>query len=339
MLGDRMKRRLDRLLDQVEEAADREDWESVRGHAQQVLDLSPDDVDAKTFLEIAERRSSRTEAIPGPSASALSQKTRPHPTAHPESFANGRYQVKELIGEGGRKRVYKAHDSVLDRDVALAVIKVEGLDPASRVRITREAQALGRLGDHPHVLSIHDLGDEAGQPYMVLPLMPGGDVEALIADAEDHRLPLEQAIDLAMQVARGLEFAHSKGIVHRDLKPGNVWLTVDGTARIGDFGLAVAIDRSRLTQEGMMVGTVSYMPPEQAMGGERHSPVRPLLARGHALRDGHGQAAISGRRLRGNHRPAHQHAAGGSHVAQLGVSQGPGGSDHAPAGQGPRGKT
>ena len=101
----------------------------------------------------------------------------------------------------------------------------------------------------------------------MLPLMPGGDVGTLLEAADDHRLPLEQAIDLAMQVCRGLEFAHSKGIVHRDLKPGNIWLTADGTARIGDFGLAVAIDRSRLTQEGMMVGTVSYMPPEQAMGG------------------------------------------------------------------------
>ena len=103
---------------------------------------------------------------------------------------------------------------------------------------------------------------------MVLPLMPGGDVGSLISAAEDHRLPLEQAIDLATQVCLGLEFAHSKDIVHRDLKPGNVWLTADGTARIGDFGLAVAIDRSRLTQEGMMVVTVSYMPPEQAMGGD-----------------------------------------------------------------------
>ncbi len=173
----------------------------------------------------------------------------------PISFANGRYQVKKFLGEGGKKRVYQAHDSVLDRDVALAVIKTEGLDPTSRVRITREAQAMGRLGDHPHVLSIHDLGDEDGQPYMVLPLMPGGGVETLLEKAEDHRLPLEQVIDLAAQICRGLEFAHSKDIVHRDLKPGNIWLASDGTAKIGDFGLAVAIDRSRLTQEGMMVGT------------------------------------------------------------------------------------
>ena len=112
----------------------------------------------------------------------------------PTSFANGRYQVHDFLGEGGKKRVYRAHDSVLDRDVALAVIKVEGLDPTSRVRITREAQAMGRLGDHPHVLSIHDLGEDKGQPYLVLPLMPGGEVETLLEKAENHRLPLEQAM-------------------------------------------------------------------------------------------------------------------------------------------------
>ena len=192
----------------------------------------------------------------------------PSPNQQPETFADGRYQVKRFLGEGGKKKVYLAHDTTLDRDVAFALIKTEGLDDTSRARIQREAQAMGRLGSHPHIVTVFDLGEEQNQPYMVTELMGGGDVEGLIEDATGHRLPLAQAVAIAVETCRGLEFAHSRGIIHRDLKPGNVWLTSDGIAKIGDFGLAVALDRSRLTTEGMMVGTVSYMPPEQAMGGE-----------------------------------------------------------------------
>jgi tetratricopeptide (TPR) repeat protein len=190
------------------------------------------------------------------------------PSPQPKSFAGGRYQVKKLLGEGGKKKVYLTRDNVLDRDVAFALIKTEKLDDEARTRIKREAQAMGRLGDHPNIVTIHDMGEQEGQPYIVLPVMAGGDVEGLIEEAPEHRLPLKQALGIAKCICQGLEFAHSKGIIHRDLKPGNVWLSADGTAKIGDFGLAVAVDLSRLTQSGMMVGTVAYMPPEQAMGGK-----------------------------------------------------------------------
>jgi serine/threonine protein kinase/predicted RNA-binding Zn-ribbon protein involved in translation (DUF1610 family) len=192
----------------------------------------------------------------------------PQPSPEPTSFAGGRYQVKKFLGEGGKKKVYLAHDTLLDRDVAFALIKTEKLDDASRTRIIREARAMGRLGDHPNIVTIHDMGDHEGQPYIVIPLMPGGDVEGLIEKAPEHRLPIEQAVGIAKAVCRGLEFAHSKGIIHRDIKPGNIWLGADGTVKIGDFGLALAADLPRLTQPGMMVGTVTYMPPEQAMGGK-----------------------------------------------------------------------
>jgi serine/threonine protein kinase len=105
----------------------------------------------------------------------------------PASFANGRYQVRKFLGEGGKKKVYLAHDTVLDRDVAFALIKTEKLDKVSRTRIKREAQAMGRLGDHPHIVTVFDFGEHEGQPYMVLPLLPGGDVEGLIEKAPDHR--------------------------------------------------------------------------------------------------------------------------------------------------------
>ncbi len=204
------------------------------------------------------------QPVPQPSLEAPPS-TQPPPV--PTSFASGRYQVKKFLGEGGKKKVYLAHDSVLDRDVAFALIKTEKLDEAGRTRIKREAQAMGRL-DHPNIVSILDFGDHEGQPYMVLPLLSGGDVEGLIKKAAGHKLSLDRSIEIAISVCKGLEFAHARGIIHRDIKPGNIWMSADGTAKVGDFGLAVAVELSRLTGDGMMVGTVSYMPPEQAMGGK-----------------------------------------------------------------------
>jgi hypothetical protein len=152
--------------------------------------------------------------------------------------------------------------------VAFALVKTEKLDDVARARVSREAKVMGRLGDHPNIMTIHDMGDENGQPYIVLPLMRDGDVGSLIGKAPEHRLSVEQALRIAKAVCRGLEYAHAKGVIHRDIKPGNIWLSSDGTPRVGDFGLALAIDLSRLTNEGMMVGTYHYMPPEQAMGGD-----------------------------------------------------------------------
>jgi class 3 adenylate cyclase len=174
--------------------------------------------------------------------------------------------VRRFLGEGGKKRVYLAHDSRLERDVALALIKTDGLDEAGLARVRREARAMGRLGDHPNIVTVYDVGEEAGQPYIVSQYMGGGSVDDLLQQAEKRRLPMEQTLRLAEDVCRALEYAHVHGVIHRDLKPSNVWLTEDRTAKLGDFGLAIALDRSRLTLEGLMVGTVAYMPPEQALG-------------------------------------------------------------------------
>jgi hypothetical protein len=265
MPSERVQRQLDRLLDEAEQAFARQEWSKLEHLAKQALALDQESVDAQAFAKAASEMlggasSTKTDELPA-SESLPAQ-------AAPSSFAGGRYQVKKFLGEGGKKKVYLAHDSTLDRDVAFALIKAEGLDDVGRDRISREAQAMGRLGAHPHIVTVFDLGEENGQPFMVTELMGGGDVEGVIAKAPEHRLPLDQALSIAEQVCQGLEFAHGQSIVHRDLKPGNVWLTADGVAKIGDFGLAVAIDKTRLTQAGMMVGTVNYMPPEQATGGE-----------------------------------------------------------------------
>jgi len=184
----------------------------------------------------------------------------------PTAFADSRYTVKSFLGEGGRKKVYLAHDTKLDREVAVAVIKTEGLDDDGLKRVKREAQAMARLGDHPNIVTIHDIGDDNGQPYIVSQYMGGGDLEGMLNNAPDRRLPIAEAIRISQLVVQGLAHAHGRGIIHRDLKPGNIWLMEDGTPKIGDFGLAVSLDRSRMTMEGMMVGTVAYMAPEQALG-------------------------------------------------------------------------
>ena len=317
MTSERAQRRIERLLDRIDAAEEADDWTSVQILSQNVLAVDPENAEAIAYLEAAERwlavehrdpvGESGSSRPSGHNASTL----RPLPSAEegrapalqrkdegdPTSFANDRYQVSRFLGEGGKKRVYLAHDTLLDREVAFALIKTEGFDQTSRERISREAQAMGRLGVHPNIVAVLDLGQEDdGSPYMVTELMGDGDVEALL-DAADRGgqaqgpaptngsmgddatgavprgrpaggLSLERTIEIGKAVCEGLAFAHDRGIVHRDLKPGNVWLTEDGSAKIGDFGLAMLTDRSRLTREAMMVGTVSYMPPEQATGGE-----------------------------------------------------------------------
>jgi len=204
----------------------------------------------------------------GQAVSAPPTRTPTPSPAAPTSFAADRYQIKRFLGEGGRKRVYLAHDTRLDRDVAFSIVKTEGLDAAGLARVRREAQAMGRLGDHPNVVTVHDIGEEAGQPCIVCQFMEGGSVLDIVEQAPNHTLRIDQSLQIASEVCQALQHAHDRGIIHRDVKPGNIWLTADGHARLGDFGLAVALDLSRMTQAGMMVGTVAYMPPEQALGGK-----------------------------------------------------------------------
>ena len=184
----------------------------------------------------------------------------------PPQFGDGRYKVKDFLGEGATKKVYLALDTLLDREVAFSLIKSDGMDEDDLRRILREAQTMARLGDHPNVVTIYDFGQEDGTPYMVLPVMRGGTAEDLAKKASEGEVDFQEVIRVALEVCNGLEFAHSKGVVHRDLKPGNVLFTEDRTAKIGDFGIAFSAAYTRVTQSGMMLGTVAYMPPEQAMG-------------------------------------------------------------------------
>ena len=163
MASERIQRRIDRLLDQIEDAADQLDWQAVRERSEAVLAYDPENQDAHSFLAAAQRaENAAVSRADPPSAETLSNE----PSDLPTSFANGRYQVKRFLGEGGKKRVYLARDTLLDREVAFALIKTEGLDEVSRTRITREAQAMGRLGSHSHIVTVFDLGEHEGQPYV-----------------------------------------------------------------------------------------------------------------------------------------------------------------------------
>src|SRR5262245_25354944 len=188
------------------------------------------------------------------------------PAAVRTAFAGGRYQVQRLLGEGGKKRVFLATDLRLQREVALAVIRTEGLDEVAAARVHAEARAMARLGDHPHVVTVFDAGEDDGHPFIVSQYMAGGSVDDLLRAAEQHRLAIADTVRIGVQVAQALAHAHACGIIHRDVKPSNVWLTADGTAKLGDFGLALARNGARVSAEGLMVGTVAYMPPEQALG-------------------------------------------------------------------------
>lgn len=178
-----------------------------------------------------------------------------------ETPFQSRYQLEEEIGRGGMGVVYRAHDSLLDRQVAVKVLTDSGLGAEGRERLRREAQAAAKL-NHPNVVAIYDVGEIDGQPCIVMELVWGETLGA------QRRREIEAVVAVARQVCAALEHAHAHGIIHRDLKPENILLGPDGTAKLMDFGLARSRGASRLTEEGALVGTVFYLAPEQAMGQE-----------------------------------------------------------------------
>jgi hypothetical protein len=192
----------------------------------------------------------------------------------------GRYRVKRFLGQGGRKRVYLSDDTATGTEVAVALFDTEGVGASIQARARREADAMRKLGDHPHVVPVLDTGEEDGNPFIVSRYMPGGDVEGLLA-AAGGQLDVKRAVEIAADVSRALEHAHSRGTVHRDLKPANVWIDDDGHARLGDFGLATTEARARVSG-GTLVGTVAYLPPEQALG-EAAGPKSDLYSLGALL--------------------------------------------------------
>ncbi len=182
----------------------------------------------------------------------------------------GRYEILEEVGRGAMGIVYRARDPKIDRVVAIKTISVFGVSPDNeedyRQRIFREAQAAGKLS-HPGIVTIYDVGEEqtTDTPYIVMEYIAGQILESLVTGAPTKPLPLGTTLGLVKQIAEALDYAHTQGIIHRDIKPANIIVTAEGRARITDFGIA-KLSLTHFTLPGELLGTPSYMSPEQVKG-------------------------------------------------------------------------
>ncbi len=239
----------------------------------------------------------------------------------------GPYEIQGPIGAGGRGEVYRARDTRLGRDIAIKVLPPEYSHDPNRLRRFEQEARLASSLNHPNVLTLCDVGTHDGVPYLVTELLEGRSLREVLAAGP---LPVRKAVEYAQQVARGLGAAHERGVIHRDLKPANHFLTKDGRVKILDFGVAklthaqpVVEEASKATTEtaeGLAVGTVGYMSPEQVRGHAVDTRVRRLRPWGGRLRDavgpprvrrrcmvvlpwyGNGQGHLHARR--GHHRPS-----------------------------------
>jgi serine/threonine protein kinase len=177
----------------------------------------------------------------------------------------GRYEVRDCIGRGGMGALFRGHDPVLDREVAIKTMLADfSRDEDGRARFYREARAAARL-QHRNIVTLFDFGDDEGTPYIVMEFLHGQTVAEYCRGGA--RLSADRVLDIGAQLCTGLHFAHLRGVVHRDIKPPNIWLNDDGGVKLLDFGIAKFGDTT-VTRIGGVVGSVSYMSPEQVSGEE-----------------------------------------------------------------------
>ncbi|MEU5685367.1 serine/threonine protein kinase [Streptomyces venezuelae] len=190
------------------------------------------------------------------------------------SLAGGRYQLRDLLGEGGMASVHLAYDTVLDRQVAIKTLHTElGREQSFRERFRREAQSVAKL-THTNIVSVFDTGEDdldgTTMPYIVMEYVEGKPLGSVLdaSVAQQGAMPTDQALKITADVLAALEISHEMGLVHRDIKPGNVMMTKRNVVKVMDFGIARAMQSgvTSMTQTGMVVGTPQYLSPEQALG-------------------------------------------------------------------------
>jgi eukaryotic-like serine/threonine-protein kinase len=182
------------------------------------------------------------------------------------TLLSGRYRLDAQVGHGGMSTVYRAFDTVLERQVAIKLMHREMSSDSDQLeRFRREARAVAQL-NHPHIVGVIDAGEDAGTPYIVFEYVEGETLKDRIRRL--GRLPVPEAVAYAIEVARALGAAHERQIVHRDVKPQNVLIDEEGTAKVTDFGIARTMTEEGLTADGRVLGTTDYVSPEQALGHE-----------------------------------------------------------------------
>ena len=175
-----------------------------------------------------------------------------------------RYQLLECVGQGGMADVYKAMDTILNRVVAIKILRGDlADDPMTLLRFQREASAASKLS-HPNVVDVYDVGESEGKHYIVMEYVRGRTLKQLIA--QRGALHLDEAVDIMLQLTSAVAMAHEKHIIHRDIKPQNVLVKDDGTVKITDFGIAVAHGSVQLTQHHTVMGSAHYLAPETTRG-------------------------------------------------------------------------
>jgi serine/threonine-protein kinase len=176
----------------------------------------------------------------------------------------GRYELMDLVGSGGMSSVYRAFDTLLERNVALKILHEHFTRDEDHVeRFQREARAVAQLS-HPNIVTVIDRGERDGKQFIVFELVEGENLKELVE--RGGPLPVRRALDVGLEIARALAFAHGQGLVHRDVKPQNVLLDTDGRAKVTDFGIVRSLDAVSQTETGTVLGTSHYIAPEQARG-------------------------------------------------------------------------